>query len=169
MVSNLSSKLIPFVVRMVFRNVYYSILAIAISISFWVVFSIFDQLLFLSPILYFYLPEDAIPKFVVSTIISLLLGIVISMNIFTVKFLKVRFSKSLFSAGGLGILSSSCASCSSFGFAMISSLGGIGITFSSFISNYEVYLQFVSIGALLYALFSIKSKLTNNCSLKNFV
>ena len=167
MISNLSLKIIPFSVKMVFSNVYYFILAAAISISFWIFFSIFDQLLFFSPILYFYLPDDAIPKFIASTIISVLLGIVISMNIFTFKFLKLRFSKSLFSAGGLGILTGSCASCSSLGFVLISSMGGIGITFSSFISNYELHLQILSVAILIYGLISIDSKLTKNCLLKN--
>lgn len=167
MVLNLSLKIIPFSIKMVFRNVYYFILAAAISISFWIFFSILDQLLFFSPILYFYLPEDAIPKFIASTILSVLLGFVISMNIFTFKFLKLGFSKSLFSAGSLGILSGSCASCSSLGFVLISLMGGIGITFSNFISNYELHLQILSVAILIYGLISIDSKLTKNCLLKN--
>jgi hypothetical protein len=157
----------PFSLKMVFSNVHHLILATVISISFWIFFSIFDQLLFFFPVLYFYLPEDAIPKFIVSTIISVLLGIVISMNIFTFRFLKLRFSKTLFSAGGIGILSGSCASCSSLGFVLVSSLGGLGITFSSFISNYELHLQILSLAILIYALISINNKLTKNCSLKN--
>lgn len=158
---------IPSSFKMVFSNPYYLTLAAGISISFWIFFSVFDQLLFFSPILYFYLPDDAIPKFTTSTIISILLGVVITMNVFTFKFLKLRFSKSLFSAGGLGVLTGSCASCSSLGFALASSLGAIGVTFSSFISNYEIHLQIFSILILIYAMFSLHKKLTKNCVLKN--
>lgn len=153
--------------KIVFSNVYYLLLAATVTISFWIIFNIFDQLLFLYPIMFFYLPEDAFVKFTTSTIISILLGIVITMNIFTFKYMRLRFSRSLFSAGSLGILTGSCASCSSLGFVLASSVGGVGLTFSSFISTYEIHLQILSIVILIYAIISINKKLTKNCTLKN--
>jgi len=153
--------------QIVFSNVYYLILGVAITISFWIISNIFDQLLFLYPTFFFYLPADALAKFTTSTIISILLGVVISMNVFTFKFLKLRFSKSLFSAGSLGILTGSCASCSSLGFVLTSSVGGVGLTFSSFISTYEIHLQILSIAILIYAIISINNKLTKNCIINN--
>ena len=158
---------LPSSFKMVFGNRYYLTLAAVISVSFWIFFAVFEQLLFFSPILYFYLPEDAIPKFITSTMISMLLGIVITMNVFTFRFVKLRFSKSLFSASGLGILTGSCASCSSLGFVLASSLGGTGVAFSSFISNYEIHLQIFSIIILIYAVISLHNKLVKNCIIPN--
>ena len=45
-------------------------------------FSFFDQLLFFSPILVFYLLRDAIGNFILSLITTGILGMVISMNIY---------------------------------------------------------------------------------------
>ncbi|MFB5599960.1 MAG: hypothetical protein ACE5SW_07015 [Nitrososphaeraceae archaeon] len=164
--SSLSNNIL-FSFKIVFSNIYYLILAAAITISFWIIFNILDQLLFFYPTFFFYLPEDAIAKFITSTIISILLGVVISMNVFLFKYLRLRFSKSIFSAGGLGILTGSCASCSSLGFVLASSVGGVGLTFSSFISTYEIHLQILSVAILIYAIISINKKLTKNCTLKN--
>ena len=167
--SSLSSLNIIPSFQVVFSNVYYLILGVAITISFWIIFNIFDQLLFLYPTFFFYLPVDALAKFTTSTIISILLGVVISMNVFTFKFLRLGFSKSLFSAGSLGILTGSCASCSSFGFVLASSAGGVGLTFSSFISTFEIHLQILSIAILIYAIISINNKLTKHCIFNNSI
>ena len=48
---------------------------------FWIVFTVFDQLLFFSPIVIFYLPDDAVIAFILATITSILLGIVVSIRV----------------------------------------------------------------------------------------
>jgi hypothetical protein len=73
-------------VRVVFSsNWTYIALAGAVSSVFWVIFCVFNQLLFFSPVFVFYLPNDAVMGFILSTIISILLGIVVSMNLYILR------------------------------------------------------------------------------------
>jgi hypothetical protein len=71
-----------------------------------------------------------------------------------------------FSGSSIGVLSSTCASCSSLGFLLMSTLGGAGITISTFLSNYQTPLRIVSIALLLWAYYSISIRLTGNCKIE---
>ena len=93
----------------------------------WISFNILDELLFFTPILYFYLPTDAIIGFILTIIISIMLGIVVAMNIYLIRHSNLRIGKSWISGSFLGVISSVCASCSSIGFLMISTFGGVGM------------------------------------------
>jgi hypothetical protein len=137
----------------------------AITTIFWITFNLFDQLLFFSPVVTFYLPEDALGGFILSNITAILAGAVISMNIYI-----IRHSKGLkagivaiFSGSSLSVLSSTCASCSSLGFLLISTFGGIGVTASTFLTSYQIPLRIISILVLIWALCSISKKLTESC------
>ena len=118
---------------------------------FWVFFSIFDQLLFFSPILAFYIPKDAVVNFVISSVTAGLLGMVVSMNIYALrqqhrqstsissqkknkKIGAAASSSLLFSGSSLGVLSTVCVSCSSsVGFVLLSIFGsGLGIACQHF-------------------------------------
>ncbi|MGZ5551335.1 MAG: hypothetical protein ACXWE7_11170 [Nitrososphaeraceae archaeon] len=160
--------LIPFSFRIVFSKLIYILIAIAIAVGFWILLNTFDKLLFFSPVWTFYLPEDAILGFILTNISSILLGILISMNIYVIKDAKIKISNksSLLSGTTLGILSSTCASCSSVGFAIISTLGGTGIAISNFLEVYAIPLRIVSILILVYALYLIHNKLTKSCVIK---
>jgi hypothetical protein len=95
------------------------------------------------------------------------MGIVVSMNTYIVKHsgnLKVTIG-SLFSGSTLSMISSTCASCSSVGFLLVSTFGGIGITASTFLSNYQTPLRIMSIALLVWALYSASTKLTKSCLL----
>jgi hypothetical protein len=61
--SNLKTT-IPLAFKMVFSNPVYIAIAAAIFTTLWIVFSVFDQLLFFSPVVTFYLPIDAIAGFI---------------------------------------------------------------------------------------------------------
>ena len=63
---------------------YLSIVTITAAI-FGIVFNVFDQLLFFSPIVIFYLPDDAVMGFILSTLTSILLGIIVSMFLWSWK------------------------------------------------------------------------------------
>ncbi len=154
-------------VRMVFANWQYVVIAGVISIIFWIIFSIFDQLLFFTPVFVFYLPDDAVTGFILSTITTVILGIVVGMNVYVLrhsKGLKINI-KSLFSGSTLSVLSSTCASCSSLGSLLVSTFGGIGITASAFLTNYQTPLRIFSIALLIWALYSISNKLSKSCIL----
>jgi hypothetical protein len=74
----------------------YVTMAAAITTIFWILFSFFDQLLlFFSPVLTFYLPEDAIGNFVLSSITAAILGLVINMNIHALNQRLHHFSSSI--------------------------------------------------------------------------
>jgi hypothetical protein len=154
--------------RIVFSNWHYIVIAGIISAIFWIIFSIFDQLLFFTPIFVFYLPDDAVTGFILSTITAILLGVVVGMNVYVLrhsKGLKINI-KSFFSGSTLSVLSSTCASCSSLGFLLVSAFGGIGVTASAFLSNYQTSLRILSIALLVWALYSISNKLTSSCALQ---
>ena len=155
-------------VKLVFSHWAYIALAGTIATIFWIVFNVFEQLLFFSPIVVFYLPEDAIRGFILSNIAAILLGIVVSMNIYVLKHsrgIKLN-ATSFFSGSTIGVLSSTCASCSSLGFLLVSTLGGAGMALSALLSNYQTPLRIVSIALLLWAYYSVSIRLTRACGTK---
>ena len=155
-------------IKLVFSHWPYVALAGTIAIIFWIVFNVFDELLFFSPIVVFYLPEDAITGFILSNITTILLGIVVGMNVYVIRHLRsIKINAtSFFSGSSIGVLSSTCASCSSLGFLLVSTLGGAGITLSTFLSNYQTPLRIVSIALLLWAYYSISIRLAGNCKVE---
>ena len=155
---------IPFSFRIVFSNLSYIYIATVVAVVFWILFNTFDKLLFFSPVWTFYLPDDAVLGFILTNTSSILLGILISMNIYVIKQANLKVSKSsLLSGTTLGVLSSTCASCSSIGFAIISTLGGTGIAISNFLEVYAIPLRIISILILLYGLYLVHNKLTKSC------
>jgi hypothetical protein len=73
---------------------------------------------------------------------------------------------SFFSGSSIGVLSSTCASCSSLGFLLVSVFGGAGVTISTFLSNYQTPLRIISIALLLWAYYSISARLTLSCKIE---
>lgn len=162
--SKSSQLVLPF--KLIFSKWSYILIAFTTALAFWIVSSIFDQLLYFTPIVYFYLPEDAVVGFILATITSLLLGIIVSMNIFVFKNTRTKIkTASFFSGSTLGVLSSTCASCSSLGFLFVSTLGAAGVTASSFLSNYQIPLRLLSIGLLAWAYYSVSRALTKGCAI----
>jgi len=162
--SNSYSPVLPF--KIVFMKWHYILIAFITALAFWIVSSIFDQLLFFSPIVIFYLPDDAVIGFILATITSILLGIVISMNVYIFKHTKLKIkTASLFSGSSIGVLSSTCASCSSLGFFLASTLGAAGVTASNFLSNYQTPLRLVSTALLVWAYYSASNSLVKNCKI----
>ncbi|MEJ7642454.1 MAG: hypothetical protein WKF36_09715 [Candidatus Nitrosocosmicus sp.] len=161
-------------IPLAFKIAYLSnpVLYIGISASvfaiFWAFFNIFDQLLFFSPILYFYIPDDAQIGFVITTMSSAFLGIVVSMNVYVIRNAKIRLDKSLLSGSVLGIASSACASCSSIGFLIISTFGGAGIIATGFLTNYQIPLRLLSVGVLVWALYVVLNRVTKSCMVNQY-
>ena len=158
---------IPLLFRTVFSNRLYIAIAAAVFTTFWIIFNVFDQLLFFSPIVTFYLPDDAIAGFVLMNVTSILMGILVAMNVYVIRNSKLRLDKSMVSGSILAIASSACASCSSIGFLVISTFGGFGIVATDFLTNYQTPLRIASICVLLWALYSVHNRITKNCILDN--
>ncbi len=153
----------PIAFKMVFSNFIYVIISTTVFIAFWIIFNVFDQLLFFSPIVAFYLPDDAVNGFIISNITSILMGILVAMNVYIVRNSKLKLDKSLFSGSILGITSSACASCSSIGLVLISTFGGFGIIVTDFLTNYQFWIRILSIFFLLWALYSVHKRVTISC------
>lgn len=151
--------------KQVFQNKFYVFLASVIFSLFWVMFNVLGELLFFTPVFVFYLPSDAIPVFILSNIISALMGIVLSMNIYVLKNTTVKMNKSSFMGSSVGMMAGGCASCSSMGFVLLTSFGGAGVAASTFLSVYQIPLLIGSIGLLIWSYYSIHSKLTKSCVL----
>ncbi len=157
---------VPLSLRIVFSQPSYIVIAAAIAIPFWILFNTFDQLLFFEPIWIFYLPDDAYLGFLLTTLISILLGVLISMNVYVVKHSKIRVGRtSLFSGSTLSIISGVCSSCSSVGFLLISTFGSIGVVASNLLTVYQIPLRIISLAILIFALYSIHKRITRNCVL----
>lgn len=152
--------------KQVFQNKSYIFLALVIFISFWIGFNVLGELLFFTPVFVFYLPSDAIFVFVLSNIISALMGIILSMNVYVLKNTKMKINKSSFFGSTVGITAGGCASCSTIGFALLTSFGTAGVVASTFLSVYQIPLLIGSIGLLLWSYYSIHNKLTKSCVLK---
>jgi hypothetical protein len=151
--------------KLVFSRWPYLVLGGAVTTIFWIVFNVFDQLLFFSPVVTFYLPGDAVGGFILSNVTAILVGAVVSMNLYVIRHSKGLKTgiMSLFSGSSLSVLSSTCASCSSLGFLLISTFGGLGVTASTYLTNYQMPLRVVSILVLIWAYYSISRKLTRSC------
>ena len=155
---------LPLSMKVVFSKPMYVLIAATIVIPFWILFNFFDQLIFFEPIWIFYLPEDALIGFILTTLISILMGILISMNIYVIRHSGLRIGrKSLFSGSSLSIISSVCSSCTSVGFLLISTFGTIGIIASNLLTIYQIPLRIISIAILIFALYSIQKRIVQSC------
>jgi hypothetical protein len=149
----------------VFSKLVYILIAGITAAVFWILFNVFDQLLFFKPIFVFYLPPDAVAGFLISTINSILLGVVISMNVYILRNTRFKFSKSLLSGSSLSVISSACVSCSSFGFLLASTFGASGVILSNFLSNYQIPLRLLSLAILLSAIYFAQKRIKASCSI----
>jgi hypothetical protein len=160
---------IPLVFGMVFSSDrLYVAIAAAVFATFWIVLNVFDQLLFFSPVVTFYLPDDTITGFILTNITSVLMGILVAMNVYIFRnSIRLKFDKSIFSGSLLAIASSACASCSSIGFLVTSTFGGFGIVTIDLLTNYQTPLRVISIVILLWALYHVQNKIIKPCVIPN--
>ena len=119
---NIFSSII-FVTRTAFSNPLYIIIASITGFVFWIVTNTFDNILFFSPFLAFYVPNDMFGRFFLSCINSILVGILVNFNLHILRNLRLRISKSALSGTTISVISSTCASCSTLGFTLVSTLG----------------------------------------------
>jgi hypothetical protein len=152
--------------RAVFANGAYAALAAAVAAAFWTLFSWLDQLLFFEPVLAFYIPGDAAITFPLSIVTSILLGIVLSMNVYVFRNSTVKLGASLFSGSTLSVVSSACAGCTSAGFFLATTFGVAGAATASIFAQYQVPLRLVGIALLVWALYAVNKRLNQSCALK---
>ena len=153
------------VMQMVFTVRSYIALAIAVSAGFFLLFSILDEYLFFSPIMIFHVPQDSVVNFSLSVAITILLGIVISMNLYMFKKMQFSLKQSRYWLSGSFIATATGAcGCTSLGFAIISTFGSTGILATSFVTNYQLPLKIVSLAILIAAYYSLRKNIIKNCT-----
>lgn len=156
---------ISLVARTAFSNPLYLIIGSITGIIFWVVTNTFDSILFFSPFLAFYVPSDMLGIFFLSCINSTLVGILVNFNLHIIRNLKLRISKSALSGTTISIISSTCASCSTFAFTIASTFGGLGFVITNFLSGNQILIREISTLVLLFAVCTCYIKIRNNCKL----
>lgn len=152
--------------RTVFSGKAYVALAIAVAAGFWTLFNWLDQLFFFEPVFAFYIPGDAALGFMLSTITSVLLGIVISMNVHVFRNAKVKLGASLFSGPTLSVVSSACAGCTSASFFFITTFGIAGVAATSFLAQYQISLRLAGIALVVWALYAVSKRINQSCGLE---
>lgn len=83
-------------IQLVFSKPTYIAIAAFSTIVFWIIFNILDELLFFSPVFAFYLPDDAIGSFILSSTTASLLGVVVAMNVYVFRNFSVKLSRAFF-------------------------------------------------------------------------
>ncbi len=152
--------------RLVFAGKAYIALAVAVFAGLWVLMVQFDQLLFFEPLVAFHVPPGSEPFLALSTVTAMLLGIVVSMNVYVFRTSKVRLGVSFFSGSTLGVVSSACAGCTSAGFFMATTFGVAGAATASVFAEYQLPLRVLSVGLLGWALYSVSRRVTQSCAVR---
>ena len=157
------------VIKLVFSNYKYIILAVIIFVSMLVPLSIISEYIFLEPYVVAHIPNGSEIGFILIVIVSALSGLVLPMNIFRIKTFKTN-SKRKMSGGVIGTFFGAAAgacSCGPIGFAVISTFGAAGGVATSFLTNYELPLRLAAIAILILTYYTTARSLAIECKINN--
>lgn len=154
---------ISFVTKTAFSNPLYIIIATVTGLVFWIVTNTFDNILFFSPFLAFYVPNDMLGVFFLSCINSILVAVLVSFNLHIIRDLKLKISKSAVAGTTISVISSACASCSTLGFILASTFGGLAVVVSNFLSGNQTIIREISTLILLIAVCTCYIKIRESC------
>ena len=151
--------------KLVFSNYRYSTISILITLGLFFSLSIVSEYLFIEPYVVFSVYPDTAFNFSLIVIISILAGMVVSMNIFRVKLVKkVRKIGSSITGTVIGASAGAC-SCGPIGFSIITTFGTTGSIASSFLTNYEIPLRLISIIILVLVLWTTLKAIPRECKI----
>ncbi|MDP6857697.1 MAG: hypothetical protein QF559_02045 [Candidatus Nitrosopelagicus sp.] len=151
--------------KLVFSNYRYSTISILITLGLFFSLSIVSEYLFIEPYVVFAVYPDTAFNFSLIVIISILAGIVVSMNIFRVRLVKkVRKIGSSITGTIIGASAGAC-SCGPIGFSIITTFGTTGSIASSFLTNYELPLRLISIIILVLVLWTTLKSISRECKI----
>ena len=144
----------------------YNLLTCFAAILSWIVFNYFDQSLFFTPYFVFYIPKEGTLNFVLSSTTSILLALVLSLNIYHLRYsIATRKNKhcriSLHAIPAVfSILSSVCLGCSVYMSAFVVSLvGSIGVGVLSLLYSYNLSIRLLSLALLVYSLYFLNKSI----------
>jgi len=152
-------------IKLVFSNYRYIILATAIFVGMLIPLSIISEFIFLEPYVITYIPSDQALSFFLIVVLSALAGLVLSMNVYRINAFRNSPKKKM--GGGIfgsiiGAAAGAC-SCGPIGFAVISTFGAAGGVATAFLSNYEIPIRLVAIGILALTYFTTTKSLAVEC------
>ena len=151
--------------KLVFSNYRYSTISILITLGLFFSLSIVSEYLFIEPYVVFAVYPDTAFNFSLIVVISILAGMVVSMNIFRVKLVKkVRKIGSSITGTVIGASAGAC-SCGPIGFSIITTFGTTGSIASSFLTNYEIPLRLISITILVLVLLTTLKSISRECKI----
>lgn len=107
-------------------------------------------------------------SFTLIVLLAALAGLVLPMNVYRIKTLKI--SRKKMSGGVFGSVIGSAAGacgCGPVGFALFSTFGSLGATASAFLTNYEIPIRLAAIGLLAITYYTTVRSLKVECKLKN--
>ena len=154
--------------KIVFSNASYVVLASAIFIGLLIPLLIVSEYIFLEPFLIMYIPVDRVFGFVLIIAVSVMTGLVLSMNVYRIRMFKNKMRKM---SGGffgsiIGVSAGAC-SCGPIGFALISTFGTAGGIATAFFTSYEIPLRLAALGILGFTYYITRKALSAECKIKN--
>lgn len=147
----------------------YYLYSSVIATSFFIIFSILDQRLFYTPYLIFYIPKEGTLDLILSCIVSVLIGLVLSLTAHNIRnSMSIQNRKHCNLSlpalpAAISVLSSTCLGCSVHMSALAMSLfGAMGVGVISFLTFYNLPIRFISLTLLVYSLYFLNKSAKNN-------
>ena len=150
-----------------FSKLSYVALATLTTVGLFFPLSIMSEYFFVQPFLTWHVPSDRVLGFFLIIALSVMSGIVLTMNIYRIRALRNSVKK--ISGGFLGSIigaSAGVCSCSSIGFAAVSTFGTVGGIATSFLTNYEIPLRLVALAILGYTYYATTKAISSECKIK---
>jgi len=153
-------------IKLVFSNKAYIVLAAAIFVGMLIPLSIISEYIFLEPYVVGHIPPGTEFGFSLIVIVSALSGLVIPMNIYRIRIMRISKKKMSGSVFGsfIGAAAGAC-SCGPIGFAVISTFGSVGAVTTSFLTVYEIPLRLGAIALLGLVYYTTVRSLKIECQL----
>ena len=152
----------------IFSKFNYMALAMIISVSIFIPLSIISEYIFFEPYFIIHIPTDRLIGFVLIIGVSVMSGLVVSMNVYRIKALQNSMKK--MGGGFLGLTigaSAGACSCGPIGFAVISTFGTVGSIATSFLTNYEIPLRLAALAVLGYTYYATTKAISYECKIGN--
>ena len=142
-------------------------LATLIAVGLFLPLSIISEYFYVQPYLTWHIPSDRALGFSLIVAVSIMSGIVLSMNVYRITALKNSMKKmgSGFVGSIIGATAGAC-SCSSVGFAFVSTFGTVGGIATSFLTNYEIPLRLVALAILGYTYYATTKVISSERKIK---
>ena len=154
-------------IKLVFADYRYIILAVAIFVGMLIPLSIISEFIFLEPYIIAHIPSGGEISFFLILVVSALSGLVLAMNVYRINAFRNSPKKKM--GGGIfgsliGAIAGAC-SCGPIGFAVISTFGVAGGIATAFLANYEIPIRLVAIAILAYTYYATVKSLTVECKI----